>query len=199
MTVLPSMLTVHAAFCTKADVWALPVARRQCWSCLARCAEYISMLCIIASGVECRFCFAHKIDDTASSLRFASSMHCRLFVRVSAASGNTTFAMLQTSAACCGLYAYRPTRGAISREGVNLIAGDLDAVGWICRTPDLLPRLGDAFNLPGGETQHLPYRSNTSSACFLSDIVPSLVFLKSFSCSAYFPNDWGNCFCRLLP
>ncbi|DBB16628.1 TPA: Amidase 1 [Trebouxia sp. C0006] len=58
----------------------------------------------------------------------------------------------RTSAACCGLYAYRPTRGAVSREGVNLIAGNLDAIGWICRTPDLLPRLGDAFNLPGGKT-----------------------------------------------
>ncbi len=63
--------------------------------------------------------------------------------------------------------------------GVHLIAGDLDAVGWICRTPDLLPRLGDAFNLPGGETQHLPYRSNASSTYFSSDIVPSLMFLSS--------------------
>ncbi|KAA6429725.1 MAG: hypothetical protein FRX49_00159 [Trebouxia sp. A1-2] len=58
----------------------------------------------------------------------------------------------RTSAACCGLYAYRPTRGTISMERVALIAGDLDAVGWICRTPDLLPRLGDAFNLPGGKS-----------------------------------------------
>lgn len=59
--------------------------------------------------------------------------------------------MLQTAAACCGLCAYRPTRGGISQQGVTLIAGDLDAVGWICRSPALLPRLGEAFNLPGGE------------------------------------------------
>lgn len=94
-------------------------------------------------------------------------------------SGITTVAMLQTSAACCGLYAFRPTRGAVSREGVNLIAGDLDAIGWICRTPDLLPRLGDAFNLPGGETQHSSYRSNASSTHFSNNIVPSLMFLSS--------------------
>lgn len=61
--------------------------------------------------------------------------------------------MLQTAAACCGLYAYRPTRGTISRDGVTLIAGDLDAVGWICRSPALLPLVGDAFSLPGGEHQ----------------------------------------------
>ncbi len=150
-------------------------------------------------GVECRSCFVHKADDTASSLQFAYSMHCRLPLCVTAASGNTTVAMLQTSAACCGLYAYRPTRGTISREGVALIAGDLDAVGWICRTPDLLPRLGDAFNLPGGETQHRPYRSNASSTCFSSDIVPSLMLFSPPTCNACLPYDWGICLCHLLP
>lgn len=58
----------------------------------------------------------------------------------------------RTAAACCGLYAYRPTRGSISKEGVTPIAGDLDAVGWICRTPAMLPCLGEAFRLPGGKT-----------------------------------------------
>lgn len=57
--------------------------------------------------------------------------------------------LLQTSAACCGLYAYRPTRGTVSRAGMTLVAGDLDSVAWLCRTPSLLPRLGDAFCLPG--------------------------------------------------
>lgn len=57
--------------------------------------------------------------------------------------------LLQTSAACCGLYAYRPTRGTVSRAGMTLVAGDLDSVAWVCRTPSLLPRLGDAFCLPG--------------------------------------------------
>ena len=63
----------------------------------------------------------------------------------------TRFTMAQTAAACCGLYAYRPTRGSISKEGVTPIAGDLDAVGWICRTPAMLPCLGEAFRLPGGK------------------------------------------------
>ena len=57
---------------------------------------------------------------------------------------------MQTAAACCGLYAYRPTRDAISKQGVRLIAGDLDAVGWICKDHSMLPRLGKAFSLPGG-------------------------------------------------
>ena len=57
--------------------------------------------------------------------------------------------LLQTSAACCGLYAYRPTRGTISRSGMTLIAGDLDSVAWVCRAPSLLPQLGYAFCLPG--------------------------------------------------
>lgn len=57
--------------------------------------------------------------------------------------------LLQTSAACCGLYACRPTRGTVSRAGMALVAGDLDSVAWLCRTPSLLPRLGDAFCLHG--------------------------------------------------
>ena len=60
-----------------------------------------------------------------------------------------TNSLLQTSAACCGLYACRPTRGTVSRAGMALVAGDLDSVAWLCRTPSLLPRLGDAFCLPG--------------------------------------------------
>ncbi|KAL3142976.1 Amidase 1 [Trebouxia sp. C0009 RCD-2024] len=55
----------------------------------------------------------------------------------------------RTAAACCGLYAYRPTRGTVSRAGMTLIAGELDSVAWLCRTAALLPRIGDAFHLPG--------------------------------------------------
>lgn len=137
----------------------------------------------------------HKLDDTASSLQNASGMHCRLLQCVTAASGNTTVAMLQTSAACCGLYAYRPTRGTISMERVALIAGDLDAVGWICRTPDLLPRLGDAFNLPGGEPQHCPHRNLALRMWFPTDIVPSLMFLGPPSCNACFPEASASAIC----
>lgn len=68
---------------------------------------------------------------------------------VSASAKVLTNSFLQTSAACCGLYACRPTRGTVSRAGMALIAGDLDSVAWLCRTPSLLPRLGDAFCLPG--------------------------------------------------
>ena len=32
---------------------------------------------------------------------------------------------------------------------MTLVAGDLDSVAWVCRTPALLPRLGNAFCLPG--------------------------------------------------
>ena len=58
---------------------------------------------------------------------------------------------MQTAAACCGLHAFRPTRDALSKEGVQPIAGELDAVGWICRGSSMLPQLGQALNLPGGE------------------------------------------------
>ena len=57
---------------------------------------------------------------------------------------------VQTSAACCGLYGYRPTRGTISMQGVLPIAGELDSVAWLVHNPALLPRLGQAFSLPGG-------------------------------------------------
>ena len=36
-------------------------------------------------------------------------------------------------------------------QGITPIAGELDSVGWITQSPTLLPRLGDAFSLPGGQ------------------------------------------------
>lgn len=36
-------------------------------------------------------------------------------------------------------------------QGITPIAGQLDSVAWITQSPALLPRLGDAFSLPGGQ------------------------------------------------
>ena len=111
--------------------------------------------------------------------------------------------LLQTSAACCGLYAYRPTRGSISRAGLTLVAGVLDSVAWVCRTPSLLPRLGDAFCLPGmvqcllclGAIQSCSCLSVHLSASLHLSLCPSM-FLFELSTQRTLASScvWSQCF-----
>lgn len=42
-------------------------------------------------------------------------------------------------------------------QGVTPIAGELDSVAWLTQRPDLLPQLGEAFSLPGGQLLHITF------------------------------------------
>lgn len=56
----------------------------------------------------------------------------------------------QVAAACCGLYGVRPSQGVVPGDGVSMASGRLENVAWVAADPDVLCRVGQAMNLPGG-------------------------------------------------
>ena len=58
--------------------------------------------------------------------------------------------MLQTVAACCGLFGFRSTPGMVQLDGVETVLGSIDTLGWTTRDALLLQRVGAAYGLPGG-------------------------------------------------
>ena len=58
--------------------------------------------------------------------------------------------MLQTVAACCGLFGFRSTPGMVQLDGVETVLGPIDTLGWTTRDALLLQRVGAAYGLPGG-------------------------------------------------
>jgi len=80
-----------------------------------------------------------------------------------------TAAFAQVAAACCGLYGVRPSQGAVPGDGVAMASGRLEHVAWAAADPDVLYRVGQAMNLPGGALLRLRRSSPTQllkSACF---------------------------------
>ena len=59
--------------------------------------------------------------------------------------------MLQTVAACCGLFGFRSTPGMVQLDGVETVLGSTDTLGLVTRDALLLQRVGAAYGLPGGE------------------------------------------------
>ena len=53
-------------------------------------------------------------------------------------------------AACCGVYAYRPTSGVLPLEGAALASTTLGTTCLLSSDPDLLVRAGRALTVPGG-------------------------------------------------
>ena len=58
--------------------------------------------------------------------------------------------MVQTVAACCGLFGFRSTPGMVQLDGVETVLGSIDTLGWMTRDALLLQRVGAAYGLPGG-------------------------------------------------
>ena len=56
----------------------------------------------------------------------------------------------QVQAACCGLYALRPSPTACDRTGMVGLAGPLDAPAFMAQTADGLEGFVRALQLPGG-------------------------------------------------
>lgn len=61
--------------------------------------------------------------------------------------GTDTGGSCRIPAACCAVVGYKPTRGAITTEGVLPLAPSLDHVGWLVRDTTLLGPLADVFGL----------------------------------------------------
>lgn len=53
-------------------------------------------------------------------------------------------------AACCGIYAYRPTSGVLDLEGASIGSTTLGTTCLLASDPDVLARAGRALNVPGG-------------------------------------------------
>ena len=67
--------------------------------------------------------------------------------QVPVALGTQTAGSTMRPASFCGVFALKPTWGAVSREGVKLYATSLDTLTWFTRSVDDLALLCDAFAL----------------------------------------------------
>ena len=65
--------------------------------------------------------------------------------------GTDTLGSVRIPASYCGLYAYRPTHGAISTAGVLPLAQPFDTVGVLAREPDVMRRAVEVLLGPAGE------------------------------------------------
>ncbi len=54
-------------------------------------------------------------------------------------------------AACCGVYAFRPTAGVLPLEGASTASHSLAVPALLASDPHVLLRAGEALQLPGGE------------------------------------------------
>ena len=50
-------------------------------------------------------------------------------------------------ASFCGVYAFKPTWGAVSREGVRLFAASFDTVSWFARSVEDLDLVAGVFSV----------------------------------------------------
>jgi Asp-tRNA(Asn)/Glu-tRNA(Gln) amidotransferase A subunit family amidase len=53
-------------------------------------------------------------------------------------------------ASFCGVYAFKPTWGAVSREGVRLFSASFDTVSWLARSVEDLDLLAEVFSVGPG-------------------------------------------------
>lgn len=78
---------------------------------------------------------------------------------VDVALGSDTTGSVRVPASHCGLYGMRPTHGALSADGVCILAATYDTVGWFARTASALAAVGDVLlppALPSVPTGKLP-------------------------------------------
>lgn len=140
----------------------ISVGHHQSTVCTSSCCTSESGHDKLAAGLRVHVCLPHEPNSSVSVVVLAILLGCfaccfaqeAVYAQILLYRTDHYVSVnaVQTAAALCGLYAYRPTRGAISKQGVTPIAGDVDEVSWICRSAAMLPRLGQAFKLPGGQS-----------------------------------------------
>lgn len=55
----------------------------------------------------------------------------------------------QVSAACCGMFAFRPTHGELPVGGTTLVCPSLETVSWVAGDVARLQQVASALQLPG--------------------------------------------------
>ena len=65
--------------------------------------------------------------------------------------GSQTGGSMIRPASFCGVYAMKPTWGAVSVNGIRINCPSLDSVGWYGRTPADLALMGSLYELPGAD------------------------------------------------
>ncbi|KAJ7074898.1 glutamyl-tRNA amidotransferase subunit A [Mycena belliarum] len=79
-------------------------------------------------------------------------------LQVPVALGTQTFGSLIRPASFNGIFAFKPTWGAISREGVKICSLTLDTMGFFARSVADLELLAEAVKLEDDEKVHAPFK-----------------------------------------
>jgi Asp-tRNA(Asn)/Glu-tRNA(Gln) amidotransferase A subunit family amidase len=79
--------------------------------------------------------------SSAGSAAAVADLHVPLAI------GTQTGGSTMRPASFCGVYAFKPTWGAVSREGVRLFSASFDTVSWFARSVADLDLLADVFSI----------------------------------------------------
>ncbi len=79
--------------------------------------------------------------------------------------GTQTGGSVMRPASYCGIYAMKPTWGAVSREGAKQYAPTLDTIGWYARDIADLDLLADLYELPGSGADAKDVRGLRLAVC----------------------------------
>ncbi|WP_431686486.1 amidase [Hahella sp. NBU794] len=110
----------------------------------------------------------HALDHTpgSSSAGSAAGLAAGFFP---VALGSQTAGSLLKPASYCGLFAFKPTRGIVSLEGVKPLAPSFDTVGWYGRSMDDLQLLAEVLLEPYLSLQTPPINRPLRLACVIDE------------------------------
>lgn len=100
-----------------------------------------------AGGHKARTRNPHDLSRTPGGSSSGSAAAVADF-HVPIALGTQSAGSIIRPASYCGVFAMKPTWGAIGRAGVKPYAPSLDTIGWLTRTVEDLQMLADVFDLP---------------------------------------------------
>jgi Amidase len=97
-----------------------------------------------------------------SMLQFTGCNMATPAVQLASSLQSNCYAFLQVAAACCGMYGFRASAGAVSQQGVVSVTPSLEAIAWTARDMATLQQVGAALQLPGGPR----HPSCTAGVCY---------------------------------
>ncbi|ABC28418.1 Asp-tRNAAsn/Glu-tRNAGln amidotransferase A subunit and related amidases [Hahella chejuensis KCTC 2396] len=115
----------------------------------------------------------HAMDHTpgSSSAGSAAGLAAGFFP---VALGSQTAGSLLKPASYCGLFAFKPTRGIVSLEGVKPLAPSFDTVGWYGRSMNDLRLLAEVLLEPYISLQTSPVTRPLRLACVIDEFWPTV-------------------------